>query len=378
MDTMRKRIVRGDGILDDLGPALDDLLRAVGAPVTARRPWLQSWVDSYRDHQPWAITVTSDGELTAAALLAAHRRSAHVEVVGLGHGPSDLARLPARDRASAEALAAAVEEALGGLEEPWTLRIEQLPTDDAVAAAVRERFPNSALVPGDDSPIARFGENRDPHAHIAKSVRSSVRRCWNRLGRERHEVELSYERGAAEIAALLPEVERVHRARDAALGRRSDLDAPNAARFWRDAIGTHAARGEVEVTAMRVDGRLAAYVVGLLDGDVYRMWDGRFEPDLAPYSPGKLSFDATLRRVIADGGFVAFDWMRGLEAYKLRMSNDVVPAQHLVAWSSPLLRAKVETPRRMKLALKAVKDRHEPLERAWRFVKRNLPANTPL
>ena len=48
----------------------------------------------------------------------------------------------------------------------------------------------------------------------------------------------------------------------------------------------HAARGELEVATLRLDGHLAAYVVALADPPAYRVFDGRFAPSGGRTPPG--------------------------------------------------------------------------------------------
>ena len=52
---------------------IDELHRAAGTPITARRPWLQAWLDTHPDVGVLAVGVETDtGRLEAIALLAEH------------------------------------------------------------------------------------------------------------------------------------------------------------------------------------------------------------------------------------------------------------------------------------------------------------------
>ena len=79
----------------------------------------------------------------------------------------------------------------------------------------------------------------------------------------------------------------MHLARDHDAGRVSDLDDGAGVAFWRSVYDGHAARGELEVATLRLDGHLAAYVVALADSPAYRVFDGRFAPKLAAVLPGR-------------------------------------------------------------------------------------------
>ncbi|MDP9341644.1 MAG: GNAT family N-acetyltransferase [Actinomycetota bacterium] len=361
------RELAGQGALGELGERLDDLHAASGAPITARRPWLTTWTSCYPDFQPWAIALDGAGRLDAVALLGRKRVGRRTEVVGLGHGPSDQTRLAARDGEAAVELGRAVAAAVRALPRPWRLRVEQLPVDDPAAATIASLLPGGRLIPGDGSPTTRFEHGgRSFNAYVGHNSRGVAKTMRNRIKRAGMDLEVDHIRDPERIVAALPEVEQVHRDRDLHLVRRSDLDDGRMAAFWRSIITELARRGEVELTTLRFSGRLAGYVVGVLDGTAYRLWDGRFDPEFSWFSPGRLADQSALAAALAGERFDEFDWMRGEEEYKLRTSTDVVPAQHLVAWSGALVRMRAESPQATKQALRRVRDGNRVLTRAWR------------
>ena len=85
------------------------------------------------------------------------------------------------------------------------------------------------------------------------------------------------------------------------------------AAFWWSVIADHARRGEVELTLLRLSGRLAAFVVAFLDGDAYRFWAHRHDPSFGQFSPGTLASQACVASALNDEAFVLFDWMRADE-----------------------------------------------------------------
>ena len=90
---------------------------------------------------------------------------------------------------------------------------------------------------------------------------------------------------------------------------------------------------EVEIAQLRLNGNLAAYVVALLDGDVYRVYDGRMSSEWQDYSPGRIIEAATLTRAIADPRFTSLDWMSGVAAENLLTTNGAEGRSRLVATS---------------------------------------------
>ncbi len=331
-DAMRFTATPGADAIDDLGAELDALLAAVDAPVTADRLWVTLWARALGEYTPWVFTVRRGDQLVAAALLATHRRVAIHEIFGAGHGASDYLRLPVLDDDAADTLAAGIAGWLRH-RRPWRLRVEQLPVDDPAAAALVRHLHHAAVVPGDGSPRLRFVPGTPVDRLFSAKTRQSLRTARNRLARLDEDVRIETDRGPA-AATNLEDLARVHRARDQALGRRCDLDDPTRYELWRTLLTAYAQRDELEVGRLLIGSELAAYSVSFLDGDSYRLWETRFDPARDFVAPGRLLIAGLLERLATEGRFREFDYMRGEEDYKRRMSNDVVPAEHLVAWSS--------------------------------------------
>jgi hypothetical protein len=120
------------------------------------------------------------------------------------------------------------------------------------------------------------------------------------------------------------EIEAVHLARDHDAGRVSDLDDGAGVAFWRSVYDGHAARGELEVATLRLDGHLAAYVVALADSPVYRVFDGRFAPKWRLYSPGRRLEVAVVEHA-RRRSFRELDWMSSVAPEKLVASTHSDP-----------------------------------------------------
>lgn len=360
---METRILIGADLLERLGPRLDELHAATRAPVTARRPWLATWVRCHPGYEPLALLVESGvHELAGAALLARRKQRLVTEFVALGSGLSDQIRLPAKDPASAELLARAVIEQLRACPGAWRLTVRHLPPGDPVVARIAAQLPCAELAVGDASPTLRFDAGRALRAYVSKNHHQQVRRMLNRMSSEGFSPLIEHLRERAAIAAVLPEVVDVCLQRDVGLRGDSFLDRSNAAAFFPEVILEHAARGEVELTTLRLRGELAAYVVCFLDGGAYRMWNCRLAPAWSHYGAGRVANNAALEHALADASATEFDWMRGAEPYKLSLSNRVEHAQDLRAWSSPALRSVLDSRRRFKSLVKRAASEHEWLQ----------------
>jgi CelD/BcsL family acetyltransferase involved in cellulose biosynthesis len=350
---MQVRVLSGADVLDKLGDAVDELHSAVCAPVMARRPWLGAWIACYRDYLPVAVTVDADGELAAAALFA--ERNARIrQFVALGHGPSDIVALPARDQAAAETLATAIADHLGKLRRPWRLTVRHLPAQDRVATALAARLPRTTIAPGAVSPALRVGQSRTLRDYVSRNHHQQGRRLRNRMLRDGLDPVIAHLREPGDIMTALPELVAVCRERDIELGRRSAMDDPAAGQFFRRVVEVHAPRRSVALTTLRIDGTLAAYVLCFVDGTTFRMWNSRFHPRWSRYGAGHITHDAAVEHALASGCEV-YDWGRGEEPYKFSLSNDRVRAADLYAWSGRF----VEVPGRVFLGAKDLAERAE-------------------
>lgn len=331
-----------------LGDEIDDIHRQalVPVPLTAKLPWLAAWARAFSAYEPMVVHVPG-----ACALLALRARAGMLRVVALGHGVSDYTRLPAVDTDAAARLGARVADALRALGRPWVLDLEQLAVDDPSVEALRAALPVHELEEGDACPSTRFTDDRAIETYLSKSFRSSARR-YRRHMEESGTVDVAFVRDADGVVSLLPELMEVRRRRDQGIGRLSPLDIEAGTRFYRDVMGVLAARGEVEVATARVDGRLAAYSLALVDGTAYRSYETRFDPAFADHSPGTMLELPLFEHMLGDPTIESFDRMRGMEGYKLRTANHVEPTARLRAWSSAGVRAVDEGWRQAKATLK--------------------------
>lgn len=372
---MRVRVAEGRDVLDQVAPTLEDLWERTGAPVTARLPWLSIWARHYRRYEPWAIVVEEDREPVAAALLARRRTGGRVSVVGLGHGRSDYARLPAADGAAADRLGVEVGKALRSLRSPWALELEQLPAGDPAAESLASSLPWAEVRAGDQAPALILDRAATDDEAVGRGLRREVRKKWNRVRSAGLDVRDDVVTDADRAAALLPDMERIRAARDAVLARRPESEVSVA--FRREITVELVRRGQAEVSTLWFDGQLAAYAVCLLDRDAFRRWESRFDLRWERFSPGLLIMESTIRRAGDDPRFAIYDHMRGTEEQKLRASNHMEPAARVVAWSSRAMRYASELPRSLGGGLRRWREEHPVVRRAWTAAKRTALRRGP-
>ena len=354
---MQLEIFRGHDVLVRLGPQFDELVLAASAPVTARRPWLQAWLQTYSSYEPVILVVVGPcGRLEAAAPLAVRQRSRNCLITALGHGPSDAALLPARSATAADLLAAGIKEWLESETRNWSLALRHLTAGDLVGKRLPAHIRRTRYEPGAVSPQLHVDANEAPSLsdYVSSRHTQEVRRRWRRMMKDGMGPAVEQVTRRDEIKKIMPQVEEVFRARDAALHRRCALDDKFQGPFFRTVVETHAMRQEVCLTTLFLNGQLAAYVLCFIDGDTYRMWNCRFDPRFARYSPGMVAMDSSVAHALM-AGCRTYDFMRGEEPYKASYANHLERAKDVRAWSGPLLQAKYES-------FRAVKNRAEKIE----------------
>ena len=314
---------------------VDELVRDLKMPVMATWGWLQHWAESFTAWTPMMVQVRTPDtqQLVGCAMLAIDKKASGATVVAMGHSSSLYAGLPARDPAAALALAKAIVDALDDVSEAWALDLEQLPDHDPTLRYLNEKLDNGQLLPELRVPRVVFSTAHSIEEVLSKSKRKQLRKARNRIEQAGLEMVIAFDRGRAISSELLDEVEAVHVSRDRDARRNSDLDRPAEREFWRRVVEGGNEDWEIEIATLRLDGELAAYAVAILDGDAYRIYDGRMSTDWQHYSPGRLVEAAALQRALSDQRFTVLDWMSGIAAEKLLTTNFAESRVRLVATS---------------------------------------------
>jgi hypothetical protein len=161
----------------------------------------------------------------------------------------------------------------------------------------------------------------------------------NRLARSGLELQLDWITEPVEVFRAALVTEQIRLERDHLERRPSTLRDPRYRLFRRIVLERLAHERAAELLLLRVGTNIAAYTVGLRDGSSYRLWDTAFASPWGRFGVGHLAVAETLRRALTDPLVTEFDFMRGMEGYKLRLANRVVESVSLEAWSSPRTRA---------------------------------------
>lgn len=313
-------VVVGARALARVLPEVDALALRCGLPVTARGPWLRASLLARPVDAGWAVLVRDRlGELRAAALLCRTGTGAGRRVVSLSGGDGHRAGLPAADADAAHALGVALAAELDARSPSERLELGPLaagPLTDALADGLGTR-----PVAADPVPALRRTCGEELATYLTRGSRRTLRQARNRLAtdRRRWEVRVTSDRDA--VQALLPQMADAYRDRDGEHGVPCVLDSPAGLRLWQERTRTLLDAGLLELSALHVDGRFAAHVLGVRDGRTYRVLEGRFHSEWSRYSPGRLLEAAVLQRVLLDPRYDELDWMTGVSPETLLAAN---------------------------------------------------------
>lgn len=329
----------GRSALEEAAPWLDQLHRATGTSRTAQVPWLSTWIRAFSQWEPWVVTLMVDDQPHAIAPLARRKRRLGVEVTAIGHFELQESPVVALDDAAARELGDALIERLEQLSCRWMLRLGQLPPGSGVSAAFTNRFGSASIEPGSGRPVLRFTDSRPPDRWLSRNTKAAVAKARNRIAHDGRRLEIQWLDSWSSIEPTLPDLLRIHRSRDLELRGFTRLDDPRHADLYHQVIQRHA--GDWRLLAVRIDGQLAGYALGLIDGSSLHVAYNHVSPEWRRYSAGLLANAELVLRAAADPSLQAVDWGRVVQRYKLSLSNELIETEALVAYSSVLLRAEL-------------------------------------
>jgi hypothetical protein len=321
--------LRGWTALHPLESALEKLHEIAGIPVTARLAWWRSAVMSDRDATPVLLALPApDDAISAAALVAMRDVGGGWQLTSGRSHSDDVWEVAALSDGARRTVLTELAIFAQGLDAPWQLTLTGL-RDDNDAAWLAGQLPDARVVPAAPVPGIGFSGGEVP---LGPGIRSGLDRSGQRIRQHALREQIQFERDPGRLATLRDEIEAVHLARDHDAGRASDLDDTAGIAFWRSVYDRHAARGELEVGTLRLDGHLAAYVIALVDRPAYRVFDGRFAPPWRRYSPGR-RLEAAVVDHARHEGFTVLDWMSSVAPEKLVASTWAEPRWTVTAAS---------------------------------------------
>jgi CelD/BcsL family acetyltransferase involved in cellulose biosynthesis len=270
---------------------------------------------------PLAVLVRDQhGLLRATALLLVMTGPGADMVVSPG-GLEHRAAIPAADAWAAAALGEALADAIARRPRPALVRLGPLGVNSPALAGVASGLPGAATITVDPIPVVRKTASTVLDDYLSQGIRRGLRRGRNRLSSDGRRSDVGFTSDRSEVLRLTSSMERASRERDHAHGRTSPLDDPTGRALWKGRLQQLSAAGHLELATLRLDGQLAAYVLGVLDGHTYRVLEGRFVTEFARYSPGRLLEAAVLQRVLDDARLDTLDWMTAIAPESLLAAN---------------------------------------------------------
>ncbi|WP_432562182.1 GNAT family N-acetyltransferase [Kineococcus sp. SYSU DK003] len=272
---------------------------------TASGAWLRAALDAAPATSVWAVVMPGAAVVLHDRIGDQGRRS-ELLTGGGGHLAGVAASSPAAAWWLGAALAREADARGSGL------HLTELPDDPAVAALAD----GAGAVVTRGVPVPYVLRPLPGEQLVSAGVRKNLRKTHNRLATDGVAMDISITADAATFEAALPDLETAYRDRDEAHGVACALDTPWGRRTWLGRLRaladlpTQACRRELGV--LRLDGEVAAYVVGLRQGERYGIYDGRFRTRWARYSPGRLLEHAVLRHAFDQPGVQLVDWMTGV------------------------------------------------------------------
>jgi CelD/BcsL family acetyltransferase involved in cellulose biosynthesis len=314
----------------------DGLADRVGASPFARPGWYEAWWEAFGD----------EGRLGVVALRG---ESGRLRAVAPLVRDGAVTRSPSNEHTPRFGLLAEDEEALGELARIiFRLRQQRLslspldaaaPTLDAVRAAAEEAGYRTVERVELTSPFRALAGVTEADALLDRKMRKELRRCRRRL-EERGALEVVVERGDGDLEAALEEAFDVE-----ARGWKGEAGTAIAASddtraFYAGVARWAAGRGTLRFVQLRLDGRVIAFEIDILEGGGLHSLKAGFDPEYAASSPGHLAALAAVQEAI-DAGAATYELLGDAEPYKLKWTDTCHEMRSIEA-SAPTPRGRAE------------------------------------
>jgi len=320
---------------------LDEARRAQWERLAASSPrphpqqtwwWAECWARHFRPASLELLALSDGGSPRALLPLATlrqrdpHALLGHSVLTLAGDGFSDALPLLAApgDLEALEQAAAWLDARRGAWDET---RLSPLIESEAawpLLDMLRRRGWSTARVEG--NPLLDLGAGWDGLLRrVGRNLRHDVEKKRRRLEEAGLAPRLELERQWS--AGLLAELEALVRRRHQAEGRRSPFLVPARRAFIDEICALAAARGHLACFLSRDGERLLAFRLGFLYHDAFFDWITSYDPELFPFSIGKLLLWDVVER-LCELGARRLDFMAGEEDYKLKWQPEVRGMHH--------------------------------------------------
>jgi CelD/BcsL family acetyltransferase involved in cellulose biosynthesis len=268
----------------------DALAPADGSPFDLHC-WYLAWWRAFGKGDELAIcTVRRAGELVGAFPL----RRVDGELTALANGHTPLFRPLARDREGMEALIAAVMADRGGL------RLRSVPAGEDSVPLLREGARQARMLglsePTYVSPTVDTSGELEAWRELSKPRWGApLERFRRKMGRD-HEAELSIAEPPADLGAELVDGFRVEASGWKGQNGTAILSSPRTEGFYTAVAEAFAARGELRLSRIVLDGETAAFDLTLLHGRRLYLLKTGFDERFRRLAPGLVLRLATIER----------------------------------------------------------------------------------
>lgn len=306
---IRLELHAGAAGLAALLPEWQALWPRAGVTPFSRPEWLLPWARHLPDGELVTLALRGDDRLLGLVPLSCRDDGVHLAGGDVSDYRDAIVDPALPLDALAEALATVLEQRgaralhCAGLRAGSPLIAMPAPDGWQDERALDETCPFVPL------PAAAAGLGDLVAAHVSRDVARARRRLAGRRVRV-------LSAGEAPAEPLYEALVRLHTAEWQARGTPGALADARVRAFHRDVVRAACGHG-LELHAITVDGAAIAVIYGLRDARTAYYYLSAFDPAWAALSPGTLIVYTAMERAIAQGR-VAFDFLRGAEAYKYR------------------------------------------------------------
>ena len=322
-----------------------------GAPLSARATAIEAWRRAHPEWKRFVVEVSQDAAPLAAAFLGHRARLGWTEALFLG--PQDEAGwIPALNDTGFTRLGCGVRSALDDLDRPWVLRLANVPARQMALRHFLDAFAYVKVSARCDGVHLKISPGASLRAVTSDNTRSAVAKARNRILRHGRRVDLAWLCSVSQVESVLPDVLRIHKARNVQLRGSSGLDNPATYTEFTTRVTMHANEGRVRLLVTRIDGEMAAFALCLLDRRTLHVYANLVAPSWLAYSAGTITNHALVVWAWSCNEIDVVDWGLGVQRYKLSGSIVVEPHASFEIYSSLGAESAMRAARRMRAAIR--------------------------